>query len=128
MSRVGAAFAAAAGWASEAGFSLLMVDAARGGLLAGFLSPVTNQRSDRYGGDVDARMRFPLEVFGRVKESWDGPIGGAAVGDRLDPRWDVARGLDRNRNWLRRGRCLAHRGGRRRAPWPKPTPATGAGI
>jgi len=74
MTRVGAAFAAAAAWASEAEFSLLMVDAARGGLLAGFLSPVTNQRSDRFGGDVNARMRFPLEVFEAVKQSWHGPI------------------------------------------------------
>ena len=74
MSRVGSAFGAAAAWATEAGFSLLMVDAARGGLLAGFLSPLTNQRSDRFGGDVHARMRFPLEVFERVKESWNGPI------------------------------------------------------
>ena len=51
-----------------------MVDAARGGLLAGFLSPVTNQRSDRFGGDVKARLRFPLEVVERVRESWKGPI------------------------------------------------------
>ncbi len=74
MSGVSAAFGAAAAWASEMGFALLVVDAARGGLLAGFLSPVTNHRSDRFGGDVTARLRFPLEVFEAVKESWRGPL------------------------------------------------------
>ena len=74
MTRVSAAFGAAAAWASEMGFALVVVDAARGGLLAGFLSPVTNQRSDRFGGDVTARSRFPLEVFEAVRESWRGPI------------------------------------------------------
>ena len=74
MTGVIAAFAAAAAWARELGFSLLMVDAARGGLLAGFLSPVTNHRSDRFGGEVNARSRFPLEVFQTVKENWSGPI------------------------------------------------------
>ncbi|HUP16523.1 MAG TPA: FAD-dependent monooxygenase [Acidimicrobiia bacterium] len=74
MTRVSAAFGAAAAWASEMGFAVLVVDAARGGLLAGFLSPVTNQRSDRFGGDVTARSRFPLEVFEAVRESWKGPL------------------------------------------------------
>ncbi len=68
-------FGAAATWARQGGFSLLMVDAARGGLLAGFLSPVTNQRSDRYGGDWAARVSFPLQVFEQVKANWGGPIG-----------------------------------------------------
>ncbi|HKY47703.1 MAG TPA: FAD-dependent monooxygenase [Acidimicrobiia bacterium] len=75
MAGVVAAFEAAAAWARAAGFSLLVVDAARGGLLAGFLSPVTNHRSDRFGGDVAARSRFPLEVFRTVKEKWNGPVG-----------------------------------------------------
>ncbi|MEX0666745.1 MAG: hypothetical protein WD313_00250, partial [Acidimicrobiia bacterium] len=68
------AFVGAAAWAGDVGFALLMLDAARGGLLAGFLSPITNQRSDRYGGDVSARVRFPLEVLVRVRERWRGPI------------------------------------------------------
>lgn len=74
MAAVLAAFGAAAAWATEMGFSILMVDAARGGLLAGFLSPLTNQRADRYGGDVGARLGFPLEVIGKVRESWRGPL------------------------------------------------------
>jgi len=74
MAEVGGAFGAAAGWAAERHFSLLMVDASRGGLLAGFLSPLTNQRVDRYGGDVSSRLRFPLEVIGQVRASWGGPL------------------------------------------------------
>ena len=67
MADVIAAFGAAAEWAARTGCALLMVDAARGGLLAGFLSPITNQRVDRYGGDVDSRLRFPLEVIAEVR-------------------------------------------------------------
>jgi anthraniloyl-CoA monooxygenase len=74
MTTVIAAFGTAAAWARDLAFALLMVDAARGGLLAGFLSPVTNQRSDRFGGDVNARSRFPLEVFDAVRENWRGPV------------------------------------------------------
>jgi anthraniloyl-CoA monooxygenase len=89
------AFVGAAAWAGDVGFALLMLDAARGGLLAGFLSPITNQRPDRYGGDVSSRVRFPLEVLERVRESWRGPIavrlsvtdwtrGGASLEDSID--------------------------------------------
>jgi anthraniloyl-CoA monooxygenase len=74
MTAVIAAFGTAATWAREEGFALLVVDAARGGLLAGFLSPVTNHRSDQFGGEVNARSRFPLEVFEAVRENWRGPV------------------------------------------------------
>ena len=94
MADVIAAFVSAAAWARRLEFSLLVVDAARGGLLAGFLSPLTNQRSDRYGGDVNARSRFPLEVFEAVNGNWGGPIavrlsvtdwvrGGISLGDSI---------------------------------------------
>jgi anthraniloyl-CoA monooxygenase len=56
--------------ALEAGFDLLEVHMAHGYLLASFLSPLTNQRSDEYGGDLAARMRFPLEVFDAVRKAW----------------------------------------------------------
>jgi anthraniloyl-CoA monooxygenase len=73
MAGVVAAFASAAAWARKLEFSLLVVDAARGGLLAGFLSPLTNHRSDGFGGDVNGRLRFPLEVFRAVITNWRGP-------------------------------------------------------
>ena len=109
-----AAFGAAAEWAARTGFALLMVDAARGGLLAGFLSPVTNQRGDRYGGDVGSRLLFPLEVIEAVRRRLDWSAGGSVVGDRLDRRrLRLWRTPSRSRPTFRLGRCLARRGRRR---------------
>lgn len=54
---------------------LLMLDAAHGHLLASFLSPLTNLRRDQYGGDVERRLRFPLQVFEAVRAIWKGPLG-----------------------------------------------------
>ena len=56
--------------ADEAGFDLLELHMAHGYLLATFLSPLTNQRTDRYGGSRENRMRFPLEVFDAIREAW----------------------------------------------------------
>jgi anthraniloyl-CoA monooxygenase len=53
-----------------AGFDLLEVHMAHGYLLASFISPVTNRREDEYGGSLPNRMRFPLEVFDRVRRVW----------------------------------------------------------
>ncbi|HET8959363.1 bifunctional salicylyl-CoA 5-hydroxylase/oxidoreductase [Nocardioides sp.] len=55
---------------AEAGFDLLELHCAHGYLLSAFLSPVTNHRTDEYGGDVAARLRFPLEVFSAMREVW----------------------------------------------------------
>lgn len=49
---------------------MLELHLAHGYLLGSFLSPLTNQRRDRYGGDVAARLRFPLEVFAAVRSVW----------------------------------------------------------
>jgi len=64
------AYAAAAGRAAAAGFDVLLLDAADGYLLASFLSPLANQREDAYGGDLEARARFPLEVAEAVRAAW----------------------------------------------------------
>ncbi|HEX6255989.1 MAG TPA: FAD-dependent monooxygenase [Euzebyales bacterium] len=66
-------FAAAAQLAADAGFDLLEVHAGHGYLLAGFLSPLTNHRDDELGGDVAARLTFPLEVVDAVRAAW--PVG-----------------------------------------------------
>jgi anthraniloyl-CoA monooxygenase len=58
--------------ADEAGFDLLEVHMAHGYLLSSFLSPLTNQRTDEYGGDLVARARFPLEVFDACRAVWPG--------------------------------------------------------
>jgi anthraniloyl-CoA monooxygenase len=56
--------------ALEAGFDLLEVHMAHGYLLASFISPLTNTREDAYGGSLENRMRFPLEVFDAVRGAW----------------------------------------------------------
>jgi len=56
--------------ALEAGFDLLEVHMAHGYLLASFISPLTNERTDEYGGTLARRMRFPLEVFDACRDAW----------------------------------------------------------
>lgn len=63
-------FASAAGRADACGFDLLELHCAHGYLLSGFLSPLTNHRTDAYGGTLANRLRFPLEVFDAVRERW----------------------------------------------------------
>ncbi|MEV7063257.1 bifunctional salicylyl-CoA 5-hydroxylase/oxidoreductase [Streptomyces collinus] len=65
-------FAAAAVRAARAGFDLLELHCAHGYLLSGFLSPLTNRRTDAYGGSLEKRLRFPLEVFDAVRNVWPG--------------------------------------------------------
>ena len=70
MERVCLDFVHAAQMAQEAGFDLLQLHFAHGYLLASFLSPLTNLRCDEYGGDLERRMCFPLEVFDAVRAVW----------------------------------------------------------
>jgi anthraniloyl-CoA monooxygenase len=63
-------FAEATRRAERAGFDLLELHCAHGYLLASFLSPLTNRRTDRYGGSIENRLRFPLEVFGAMRALW----------------------------------------------------------
>ncbi len=70
MDRVVADFTAAARRGAQAGFDLLELHCAHGYLLSSFLSPVANRRTDEYGGSVENRLRFPLEVFDAVRAAW----------------------------------------------------------
>jgi anthraniloyl-CoA monooxygenase len=63
-------FAAATHKAVQAGFDLLELHCAHGYLLSSFISPLTNKRTDVYGGSLQARLRFPLEVFATMREIW----------------------------------------------------------
>jgi anthraniloyl-CoA monooxygenase len=76
MDQVRNDFVRAAQMAQEANFDLLQLNFAHGYLLASFLSPLTNLRSDEYGGVLEQRLRFPLEVFDAVRAAWpaDKPI------------------------------------------------------
>ena len=69
-------FVAATRRAASAGFDWLELHCAHGYLLSSFLSPLTNRRGDAWGGDLEARLRYPLEVFEAVRTAWpaDRPI------------------------------------------------------
>jgi anthraniloyl-CoA monooxygenase len=70
MDCVVADFARAAELARDAGFDLLEIHMAHGYLLASFISPLTNTRTDEYGGSLENRMRLPLEVFDACRTVW----------------------------------------------------------
>jgi anthraniloyl-CoA monooxygenase len=70
MIRVRDQFVAAARMADAAGADLLEVHMAHGYLLSNFITPVSNQRTDDYGGSLANRMRYPLEVFDAVRAAW----------------------------------------------------------
>jgi anthraniloyl-CoA monooxygenase len=70
MDRVRDEFVRAARLAEEAGFDMLELHMAHGYLLATFISPLANRRDDEYGGSIENRMRFPLEVFDAVRAAW----------------------------------------------------------
>jgi anthraniloyl-CoA monooxygenase len=65
-----AEFVRAARLGAAAGFDMLELHMAHGYLLASFLSPLTNRRQDEYGGAVENRLRYPLEVLRAVREAW----------------------------------------------------------
>jgi anthraniloyl-CoA monooxygenase len=70
MDQVKGEFVRAAERALAAGFDLIEVHLAHGYLLASFISPLTNRRTDEYGGSLERRMRFPLEVIRAVRAAW----------------------------------------------------------
>ena len=70
--------------AIEAGFDLLEIHMAHGYLLASFISPLTNERDDEYGGELEARMRFPLEVFDACRAVWPDHLPMAARVSAVD--------------------------------------------
>ncbi|MES2415602.1 MAG: bifunctional salicylyl-CoA 5-hydroxylase/oxidoreductase [Pseudomonadota bacterium] len=70
MDRVRDDFVRATVLAAEAGFDWLELHCAHGYLLSSFISPLTNQRTDDYGGSLENRLRYPLEVFKAVRNAW----------------------------------------------------------
>ncbi len=70
MDQVKADFVAATRRAAQAGFDWLELHCAHGYLLSSFISPITNQRNDDYGGSLENRLRYPLEVFKAVRAEW----------------------------------------------------------
>ena len=76
MDEVRDQFVASAQMAERAGFDMIELHCAHGYLLSSFITPLTNQRMDEYGGSLENRMRYPLEVFAAVRAAWpdDKPI------------------------------------------------------
>ena len=70
MERVRDEFVRAAEMAERASFDMLELHYAHGYLMSAFITPLTNRRSDAYGGSLENRMRFPLEVFHAVRAVW----------------------------------------------------------
>lgn len=70
MQRIKADFVRATEAAAESGFDWLELHCAHGYLLSSFISPLTNQRQDQYGGSLENRCRFPLEVFAAIRAVW----------------------------------------------------------
>jgi 2,4-dienoyl-CoA reductase-like NADH-dependent reductase (Old Yellow Enzyme family) len=83
-------FVDAAKRAERIGFDIVELHAAHGYLLHEFLSPISNQRADEYGGSLENRMRFPLEVFDAVRAVWpkERPLGArVSATDWIDGGW-----------------------------------------
>jgi anthraniloyl-CoA monooxygenase len=70
MDRVKGEFVAAALRGDACGFDMLELHCAHGYLLASFISPLTNQRTDEYGGTLENRLRYPLEIFEAMRAAW----------------------------------------------------------
>jgi len=70
MDEVRDAFVASAEMADRAGFDMLELHMAHGYLLSAFITPLTNRRTDEYGGSLENRMRYPLEIFHAVRAVW----------------------------------------------------------
>ena len=92
MDRVRQCFVGAARSAHVAGFDMIELHMAHGYLLSSFISPLTNQRQDEYGGSLANRMRFPLEVFDAVRSAWPAAKPISARISATD--WVAGRGLD----------------------------------
>jgi 2,4-dienoyl-CoA reductase-like NADH-dependent reductase (Old Yellow Enzyme family) len=96
MSRVRSAFVAAAQRAARLGFDALELHAAHGYLLHQFLSPLSNHRTDSYGGTLENRLRYPLEILEAMREAFPGdkPIGiKISATDWMENGWDLEQSL-----------------------------------
>jgi 2,4-dienoyl-CoA reductase-like NADH-dependent reductase (Old Yellow Enzyme family) len=106
LARVRDAFVAAAKRADRLGLDGLELHCAHGYLLHQFLSPISNKRTDEYGGSLQNRMRLPLEVFDAVRAAFpdDKPVGvKVSATDWVEGGWDLAQTIEFARELKKRG-------------------------
>lgn len=90
LDRIRTAFADAAARSARLGLDAIQLHAAHGYLLHEFLSPLSNRRDDAYGGSLENRMRFPLEVFDAVRGAFPGPVTVRVSGtDWVEGGWTI---------------------------------------
>ncbi len=91
------AFADATRRTSAAGFKVIEIHMAHGYLLHEFLSPLTNRREDEYGGELDGRMKFPLQVAKAVRDAWPSDLPlfvRISATDYVDKGWDLQQSIE----------------------------------
>ena len=106
LARVRDAFIAAAKRAERLGLDALELHAAHGYLLHQFLSPIANKRTDQYGGSLQNRMRYPLQVFDAVREVFPAhkPVGiKVSATDWVEGGWDLAQTIEFAKELKKRG-------------------------
>jgi 2,4-dienoyl-CoA reductase-like NADH-dependent reductase (Old Yellow Enzyme family) len=99
-------FRAAARRAVDAGFQVAEIHGAHGYLIHSFLSPLSNRRTDRYGGSLENRMRFALEVAGAVRAVWPERLPvflRISATDWVEGGWDLADSVELARRAAKRG-------------------------
>jgi len=111
MQRIREAFAAAARRADRLGLDAIEIHSAHGYLLHSFLSPLSNHRKDSYGGSLENRLRFPLEIFETVRAAFPShkPVGVRISGsDWVSGGWDVGQSVAFTKELQRRGSAYIH--------------------
>jgi 2,4-dienoyl-CoA reductase-like NADH-dependent reductase (Old Yellow Enzyme family) len=106
LARVRAAFVAAARRAERLGLDALELHSAHGYLLHQFLSPISNKRTDQYGGSLQNRMRYPLEVFDAIREVFPAtkPVGvKLSATDWVEGGWDLPQTIEYVKELKKRG-------------------------
>jgi NADPH2 dehydrogenase len=106
LKRIRDAFAATAQRAERLGIDALEVHCAHGYLLHQFLSPISNRRTDHYGGSLENRLRYPLEVFDAVRAAFPAhkPVGiKVSSTDWVDGGWDIAQTIELAKELKKRG-------------------------
>jgi len=106
LARIRDAFVAAAKRAERLGIDALELHGAHGYLLHQFLSPIANKRTDRYGGSLENRMRYPLEVFDAVRAAFPDhkPVGiRVSATDWVEGGWDLPQTIEFARELKKRG-------------------------